>query len=163
LDRHVRSELGEVPADRRRVITSHDAFAYYGKAYGVTFLAAEGLSTDSEPSAKSLAELIRQIRREGIKPLFVENISDPRLVEQLARDTGTVPGPAASFRRSVAAERAGPDLRPNDRIQHGRPEAGHAQELTMSSRARTEIRSKSATTRTFSKWQAASATISSGR
>ena len=75
------------------MITSHDAFAYYGKAYGVAFLAAEGLSTDSEPSAKSLAELIRQIRREGIKALFLENISDPRLVEQLARDTGTIPGP----------------------------------------------------------------------
>jgi len=93
LDRHVRSELAEVPADKRRVITSHDAFAYYGKAYSVTFLAAEGLSTDSEPSAKSLADLIRQIRREGVKALFLENISDPRLVEQLARDTGTNPGP----------------------------------------------------------------------
>ena len=89
----MRGELGAIPGERRRVITGHDAFAYYGKAYGVTFLAAEGLSTDSEPSAKSLAELIRQIRREGIKALFLENISDPRLVEQLARDTGTVPGP----------------------------------------------------------------------
>jgi zinc/manganese transport system substrate-binding protein len=93
LDRQVRGELEEIPAEKRRVITSHDAFAYYGKAYGVTFLAAEGLNTDSEPSAKSLAELIRQIRREGIRALFVENISDPRLVEQLARDTGTNPGP----------------------------------------------------------------------
>jgi len=93
LDRRVRSALEEIPADKRRVITSHDAFAYYGKAYGVRFLAAEGLNTDSEPSAKSLAELIRQIRREGIKALFLENISDPRLVEQLARDTGTNPGP----------------------------------------------------------------------
>ena len=93
LDRQVRGTLAEIPADKRRVITSHDAFAYYGKAYGVTFLAAEGLSTDSEPSAKSLAELVRQIRRKGIKALFLENISDPRLVEQLARDTGTIPGP----------------------------------------------------------------------
>ena len=93
LDRQVRRELEQIPADKRRVITSHDAFAYYGKAYGITFLAAEGLNTDSEPSAKSLAELIRQIRREGIKALFLENISDPRLVEQLARDTGTIPGP----------------------------------------------------------------------
>jgi zinc/manganese transport system substrate-binding protein len=93
LDRRVRAELGTISADNRRVITSHDAFAYYGKAYGITFLAAEGLNTDSEPSAKSLAELIRQIRREGIKALFLENISDPRLVEQLARDTGTIPGP----------------------------------------------------------------------
>lgn len=93
LDRRVRAELEKIPVEKRRVITSHDAFAYYGKAYGVTFLAAEGLSTDSEPSAKSLAELIRQIRREGTKALFLENISDPRLVEQLARDTGTTPGP----------------------------------------------------------------------
>ena len=93
LDRQVHHEMEEISADKRRVITSHDAFAYYGKAYGVTFLAAEGLSTDSEPSAKSLAELIRQIRRDGIKALCLENISDPRLVEQLARDTGTIPGP----------------------------------------------------------------------
>jgi zinc/manganese transport system substrate-binding protein len=93
LDQHVREELGAIPAEKRRVITSHDAFGYYGKAYGVTFLAPEGISTDSEPSAKTIAELIRQIRREGIKALFLENISDPRLVEELARETGTTPGP----------------------------------------------------------------------
>ena len=93
LDKRVRSELGAIPADKRRVITSHDAFAYYGKAYGVTFLAAEGISTDSEPTAKAVAELVRQIRRQGIKALFLENIGDPRLVEEIARDTGTTPGP----------------------------------------------------------------------
>jgi zinc/manganese transport system substrate-binding protein len=93
LDGRVRAELGQIPADKRRVITSHDAFAYFGKAYGVTFLAAEGLNTDSEPSAKSVAELIRQVRHEHIKALFLENIADPRLVEELARDTGTIPGP----------------------------------------------------------------------
>jgi zinc/manganese transport system substrate-binding protein len=94
LDRHVRDELAQIPAEQRRVITSHDAFAYYGKAYGVTFLAPEGLSTDSEPSAKAVAELIRQIRRERTKALFVENISDPRLVEELAREAGATPGPS---------------------------------------------------------------------
>jgi zinc/manganese transport system substrate-binding protein len=93
LDAQVRSQLQEIPADKRRVITSHDAFAYYGKAYGVTFLAAEGINTESEPSAKVVAGLIRQIRREGIKALFLENIADPRLVEELGRDTGTTPGP----------------------------------------------------------------------
>jgi zinc/manganese transport system substrate-binding protein len=93
LDRHVRAELAAIPTEKRRVITSHDAFAYYGKAYGVMFLAPEGLSTDSEPSAKVVAELIRQIRRERIKALFVENISDPRLVEEIAREAGTAPGP----------------------------------------------------------------------
>jgi zinc/manganese transport system substrate-binding protein len=93
LDRRVRAEFDQVPAEKRRVITTHDAFAYYGKAYGIGFMAAEGISTDSEPSAKSVAELIRQIRREGIKALFVENIADPRLVAELARDTGTTSGP----------------------------------------------------------------------
>jgi zinc/manganese transport system substrate-binding protein len=92
LDRQVREELSGMPTGKRRVITSHDAFAYYGKAYGVTFLAPEGISTDSEPSARTIAGLIRQIRREGIKALFVENISDPRLIDEIARETGATPG-----------------------------------------------------------------------
>jgi zinc/manganese transport system substrate-binding protein len=93
LDRHIREELGAIPADKRRVITSHDAFAYYGRAYGVSFLAAEGVSTDSEPSVKAITDLIRQIRRENIKALFLENIADPRLVEELAREAGAALGP----------------------------------------------------------------------
>ena len=93
LDRRVRERLGTIPAEKRRVITTHDAFAYYGKAYGVTFMAPEGVNTDSEPSAKTVAALIRQIRREGIKALFLENISDPRLMEEIARETGASLGP----------------------------------------------------------------------
>jgi len=93
LDRRVRETMAEIPAEKRRVITTHDAFAYYGRAYGVTFLAPEGLNTESEPSAKTVAALIRQIRREGIKALFLENISDPRLMEQIARETGVSLGP----------------------------------------------------------------------
>lgn len=93
LDRQVRDELSTIPAEKRRVITSHDAFAYYGRAYGVTFLAPEGISTDSEPSARTVAQLIRQIRRERIKALFVENISDPRLIDEIARETGATLGP----------------------------------------------------------------------
>jgi zinc/manganese transport system substrate-binding protein len=93
LDRHVRDELAAIPEGKRRVITGHDAFAYYGQAYGVTFFAAEGVSTDSEPSAKEIAALIRQIRREGIRAVFLENISDPRLVQELARGTGARLGP----------------------------------------------------------------------
>jgi zinc/manganese transport system substrate-binding protein len=93
LDAHVRGELAVIPEAKRRVITTHNAFAYYGKAYGVTFLAPEGLNTESEPSAKAIAELVRQIRREGIKALFLENISDPRLIRELAREAGASPGP----------------------------------------------------------------------
>jgi zinc/manganese transport system substrate-binding protein len=93
LDRQVRNELSAIPAEKRRVITSHDAFAYYGQAYGVTFLAPEGISTDSEPSARTIAGLIRQIRREDIKALFVENISDPRLIGEIAQEAGARLGP----------------------------------------------------------------------
>lgn len=93
LDKRVRDGLAAIPEAKRRVITTHDAFAYYGRAYGVTFLAPEGVTTDSEPSAQAIAELIRQIRRAGIKALFLENISDPRLMEGLARETGATLGP----------------------------------------------------------------------
>jgi zinc/manganese transport system substrate-binding protein len=93
LDRQVRGTLGAIPAEKRRVITTHDAFAYYGKAYGITFLAPEGVNAESEPSARSLAELIRQIRREGIRAIFLENISDPRLMAEIARETGAALGP----------------------------------------------------------------------
>ena len=92
LDRDIRSRLGALPADRRKVITSHDAFQYFGRAYGIDFRAPVGLSTESEPSAGEVAALIRQMREEGIHALFVENVTDPRLVEQLAREAGAVVG-----------------------------------------------------------------------
>ena len=93
LDHSVREKLVAIPPEKRRVITSHDAFAYYGRAYGVAFLAPEGVNTESEPSAKTVAGLIRQIRRDGIKALFLENISDPRLMREIARETGATLGP----------------------------------------------------------------------
>ena len=91
LDADIRAAWAPIPAAQRKVITSHAAYAYYGRAYGVRFFAARGLSTDSEPSAKGVAQLVRQIRSEGIRALFVENVSDPRLIEQLARETGLRP------------------------------------------------------------------------
>ncbi len=92
LDRDIRGRLEALPADRRKVITSHDAFQYFGRAYGIDFHAPVGLSTESEPSAGEVAALIRQMRDEGIQAIFVENITDPRLVEQLAREAGAVIG-----------------------------------------------------------------------
>ena len=92
LDRNIRSRIDAVPTDRRKVITSHDAFRYFGRAYGIDFHAPVGLSTESEPSAGEVATLVRQMRDEGIRALFVENITDPRLVQQLAREAGAVIG-----------------------------------------------------------------------
>ena len=92
LDRDIRSRLDTFPGGRRKVITSHDAFQYFGRAYGMDFRAPVGISTESEPSAGELAALVRQMRDEGIHALFVENITDPRLVEQLAREAGAVIG-----------------------------------------------------------------------
>jgi len=92
LDATIKSELAAVPAAQRRVITSHDAFQYFARAYGVTFLAAAGVSTESEPSAAAVGALIRQIRKTGVKALFVENMTDQRLLAQIAREAGGVVG-----------------------------------------------------------------------
>lgn len=92
LDATVREQLEAVPAERRKVITTHDAFGYFGEAYGVSFLAPEGISTDAEPSAADVAKLIIQIRSEGVRALFIENMSDPRLIQQIANETGATLG-----------------------------------------------------------------------
>ena len=75
-------------AGKRKVVTSHDAFGYFGQAYGVEFLAAQGTAEDAEPSARDLRLLIDQIRREGIKVVFLENALSPRLAQQVAAETG---------------------------------------------------------------------------
>ena len=91
LDADIRAAWAPIPAAQRKVITSHAAYAYYGQAYGVRFLSPQGVSTESEASAKGVAQLVRQIRRDGIRALFIENVSDPRLIEQIARETGLKP------------------------------------------------------------------------
>ncbi|HZS82628.1 MAG TPA: metal ABC transporter substrate-binding protein [Stellaceae bacterium] len=93
LDKTIRETLADIPKEKRRVITTHDAFQYYGQAYGVAFLAPLGVTTESEPSAGDLAKLERQIRREHIKALFLENVTSPRLIAQIAKETGAVLGP----------------------------------------------------------------------
>jgi zinc/manganese transport system substrate-binding protein len=94
LDGWVRQEIAKVPAQKRRVITTHDAFGYFGAAYGVSFLAPEGLSTESEPSAGDLAKLIEQVREEKIRALFLENISSPQLMNTISRESGASLGGA---------------------------------------------------------------------
>jgi zinc/manganese transport system substrate-binding protein len=88
LDAEVRAKLDQIPREQRRVISSHDAFGYFGAAYGVDFLAAQGWNTHSEPSAAAVSRLIQQIRVQRVRALFIENISDPRLVQRIAQDSG---------------------------------------------------------------------------
>lgn len=92
LDAQVIADIAAVPEARRQVITTHDAFGYFGEEYGVKFLAPEGISTDSEASAADVGKLIEQIRADGVSALFIENMSDGRLVEQIASETGVTVG-----------------------------------------------------------------------
>lgn len=91
-DADARARIAAIPPDRRKILTSHESFAYFGKAYGVTFLAPVGVSTAIEPSAATVAKLIDQIRREKIKLYFFENSGDSRLVKQIGAATGATPG-----------------------------------------------------------------------
>jgi zinc/manganese transport system substrate-binding protein len=88
LDAEIRSTLSVLPLGQRKLVTSHDAFGYFGKAYGLRVIAAAGISYESEPSAAGIARLIRQLRRENVPVVFVENIADPRLIERIAREGG---------------------------------------------------------------------------
>jgi zinc/manganese transport system substrate-binding protein len=84
----VRAALAALPEARRKIITSHDAFGYFGAAYGLEIIAPEGVSTESEASAQDVAKIIRQIRQEKIPAVFLENVTDHRLLDQIARETG---------------------------------------------------------------------------
>jgi zinc/manganese transport system substrate-binding protein len=92
LEREVREVIAKIPADRRRVITSHNAFGYFQNAYGVNFIAPQGVSTEAEASAKDVAAIIAQIKKQKAAAVFLENVTDPRLVEQIARETGAKVG-----------------------------------------------------------------------
>jgi zinc/manganese transport system substrate-binding protein len=84
----VTETLAKLPEARRKIITSHDAFGYFGAAYGLAVIAPEGVSTESEASAKDVAKIIRQIKKENIPAVFMENITDHRLLDQIAKETG---------------------------------------------------------------------------
>ncbi len=88
LDGWARQHVAAVPAAKRRVISSHDGFAYLARAYGITMIGARGWTNDKEPTAAQVAQLIRQIRQDKTRAMFVENMSDPRLVQRIASETG---------------------------------------------------------------------------
>lgn len=88
LEDEAKVELATIPAAKRKVIASHDAFGYLTKRFGITFLTPQGVNTDAEASARDVAKLIRQIKTQKIRAVFVENISNPKLTEQLAREAG---------------------------------------------------------------------------
>jgi zinc/manganese transport system substrate-binding protein len=92
LDREVRAAVAQIPPGRRNVISTHHAFGYFSAAYGIEFIAPEGVSTESEPSARDVAHIVSQIRSEKIPAVFMENISDPRLISRIAAETGAKVG-----------------------------------------------------------------------
>jgi zinc/manganese transport system substrate-binding protein len=92
LDKWVRQEISKVPKEKRIAITSHDALRYFAGAYGVTFIAPLGITTSGDASAQNIARLIDQIRAEKVHAVFIENMADPRLIEQLVTDGGAIMG-----------------------------------------------------------------------
>lgn len=88
LDREVKDRLAKIPSDRRRIITTHDAFGYFKVAYGIDFIAPQGVSTDSEASARDIARIIGQIKKQKIPAVFLENVTDARLLRRIADETG---------------------------------------------------------------------------
>jgi zinc/manganese transport system substrate-binding protein len=89
LDAEVRTDIAKIPPDHRKLITTHKAFGYLASAYGIEFIAPHGLATEAEGSARDLAHIITQIRAGHIPAVFLENVTDPRLVEEIARESGT--------------------------------------------------------------------------
>ena len=88
LDREVREAIAHIPEQRRKVISTHNAFGYFAAAYGIEFIAPVGVSTESEASARDIAGIISQIKAQKIPAVFLENISDPRLIERISTETG---------------------------------------------------------------------------
>lgn len=88
LDADIKASIAAIPAERRKLIASHDAFGYFAQAYGIDVISPQGVSTETEASAKDVARIIRQIKAEKIPAMFLENVTDPRLIEQISRETG---------------------------------------------------------------------------
>ena len=88
LDAEVRATIAAIPEAHRRIITTHDSFGYFADAYGLRFVAPQGVASTAEPGPADVARIIRQIRRDRIPAVFLETIADPRLMRQIARESG---------------------------------------------------------------------------
>ena len=88
LEQEVTATISKIPAERRKVITTHNSFGYFSDVYGMAFIAPAGVATDSEASAKDVARIVAQIKLQKIPAVFLENIANPRLMQQIARETG---------------------------------------------------------------------------
>lgn len=112
LEGEVKAAVARIPADRRKAITTHDAFGYFVKAYGIEFVAPQGVSTEAEASARDVGRIIRQVKAQKIPAVFLENVTNPRLVEQIARESGAkVGGRLYSDALSAASGPAGTYIR----------------------------------------------------
>jgi zinc/manganese transport system substrate-binding protein len=124
LDRQIKAEVAKIPAQRRVVVTSHDAFGYFGREYGIEFLAPQGVSTDSEASAKTVAKIIDQVRAQNIPAVFLENVSDPRLLKQIADETDAKVG--GTLYSDALSEPDGPAPTYLEMIRHNMAELSKA-------------------------------------
>ena len=88
LDTEIRAAFAALPAARRKVVSSHDAFGYFGRAYGIRFLSPVGVSNNAEPTAQGVARLIRQLKAEKVPAVFIENVADSRLIERIRSESG---------------------------------------------------------------------------
>ncbi len=104
LDREVRDDVAKIPPERRKVISTHRAFGYFEKAYGIAFIAPLGVSTKTEPSARDVAAIIAEVKKDRIPAIFLENISDDRLVRRIAEETGAKLG-GTLFSDSLTGEK----------------------------------------------------------
>ena len=88
LDHWVKRKVAELPRDRRKLVTSHDAFQYFARDYGFTIFAIEGVSTETEPSNRHVADLIDQIKKQHVKAIFTESTLNPKVTQEITRETG---------------------------------------------------------------------------
>lgn len=116
LEREVKEAVAKIPPGQRRVITSHDAFGYFASAYGVRFVAPQGVSTDAEASARDVARIIQQIRKEKAGAVFLENVSDARLAKRIADETGAKVG--GTLYSDALSDAAGPAATYIDMMRH---------------------------------------------